>query len=52
MKLPQNTKQAKLSTNARRCMVACGAYVAMVSASIAAAATLVSESVPFMVAGL
>ncbi|MES2944330.1 MAG: hypothetical protein V4772_15795 [Pseudomonadota bacterium] len=44
--------QTKLSKNARRWSVACGAYVLMVSASIAAAATLVSESVPFIVAGL
>ena len=44
--------QAKLSKNARRWTMACGAYVVMVSASIAAAATLVSDVVPLMVAGL
>ena len=48
MKTPPD-KPAKLPGTIRRWVVACGAYAAMVGVSVAAAATLVSETMPLVV---
>lgn len=49
---PPPDKPAKLPETICRWAVACTAYLAMVGVSIAAAATLVSETIPLLVVGL